>query len=362
MEKKMHNATLHDVAKQARVSLSTASRVLSGADYPVSSRLRERVVSASKELNYIPNIFGKMLKSNMSEAIGIIVPSLQNPFYNQVIFGIESAAAQSGHEIRLFSSHRSVVQERKNIMTLLHNHIMALIILSIDSNADALKNYISYGGRVALLEADFMLEHSIYADTDCFTAGRLAAEHLLELGHRRIAFLTSPLTKSFRLRILEGVKRTLVRAGCALDEKDIFMAEVERESDTGMYEFETGRQLAERFLERKSEFTAVITINDMVAFGVIQVLTQNGIAIPDDLSVVGFDNITYSEMISPPLTTVQLPSSNMGFTACQMLIAQMEAGQSDSSGMSFQFPCTLFARRSTSSPFHEENMTLCLPG
>ena len=345
--KKKSTSTLKDVARAAGVSLSTASRVLSSADYPVSPELRSRVVRASKTVNYIPNALGKMLRSNTSDAIGIIVPTLQNPFYNQVIFGIESAAAKSGHELRLFSSHRSITQERSHILTLLHSHIMALIILSIDSNPDALNEYISYGGKVALLEAEFRLDNSIYAETDCFEAGRLAAQHLVTMGHRRIAFLTAPMTKAFRLRILDGVKSVLEQARCPLREEDVFVAEAEKESETGMYEFETGRHLAERFLEKRGRYTAVITINDIMAFGVIQVLTQNGISIPDDISVVGFDNITYSEMISPPLTTVQLPSSNMGFTACQMLISQMTAGQEGLTAMSFKFPCSLFVRQST---------------
>ena len=347
MNTKIPTSTLKDVAKRAGVSLSTASRVLSSADYPVSQDLRARVVRASKELNYIPNVFGKMLKSNVSDAIGIIVPTLQNPFYNQVIFGIESAAAQSGHEIRLFSSHRSVIQERKHIMTLLQNHIMGLIILSIDSTPDTLNEYISYGGRVALLEADFTLEHSISVDTDCFAAGKIAADHLIDLGHRRIAFLTSPLTKSFRRRILDGVKEALENAGCPLNNEDIFVADAEKESTTGMYEFENGRLLTANLLKTHRDYTAIITINDITAFGVIQVLANHGLSVPEDMSVISFDNISYSEMISPPLTTVNLPSSNMGFEACQMLISEIESGHADMQNMVFHFPCELMKRRST---------------
>lgn len=350
MKNKIYSSTLKDVAKQAGVSPSTASRVLSNADYPVSEALRARVVRASKELNYIPNVFGKMLKSNVSDAIGIIIPSLQNPFYNQVIFGIESAAAQSGHEIRLFSSHRNVAQERKHILTLLHNHIMALIIISIDSSPETLKHYISYGGRVAMLEGDFTLEHSITAETDCFAAGCIAADHLVQLGHKRIAFLTSPLTKSFRRRILEGVQDTLLRAGCPLAEESIFLSNAESESTTGMYEFENGRILAQRLLEQQRDYTAIITINDITAFGVIQVLTQHGLSIPQDISVISFDNITYSEMTSPPLTTVDLPSSNMGFAACQMLISEIASGKCDLQNMAFKFPCNLMVRQSTQPP------------
>lgn len=340
-------ATLKDVAKKAGVSSSTASRVLSDSDYPVSQRLRHKVIRTAKELNYMPNTLGKMLKNNYSDAIGIIVPTLQNPFYDQVIFGIESAAAKNGREIRLFSSHRSVSQERAHILTLLHSHIMALIILSIDSSPDALNNYISYGGKVALLESNFDLNNAIRAETDCFVAGQLAAQHLIDLGHSRIAFLTAPITKSFRMRILDGIQSVLKRSGSALEPEDIFVADVEKESDIGMYEFETGCQLAKELLQRKKKYTAIVTINDMMAFGVIQVLHQNGVAVPNDISVIGFDNIMYSEMLSPPLTTVHMASSSMGFAACQLLISEIESGKTDIESMVIQYPCSLIVRQST---------------
>lgn len=350
MDSRISAATLKDVARKARVSLSTASRVLCNADYPVSQELRTRVINASKELNYIPNALGKMLKNNLSDAIGIIVPTLQNPFYNQVIFGIESVATKSGHELRLFSSHRSVEQERKHILSLLQSHIMSLIILSIDSSSDVLEQYISYGGKVALLEADFEVENAIMADTDYFMAGELATRHLLELGHSNIAFLTSPITKSSRRRTLDGTQKTLKKFSLRLQEEDIFVADAEQESETGMYEFETGRLLAERVLASPKKYTALITINDIMAFGVIQVLMQHGISVPEDISVIAFDNIIYSEMISPPLTTVNLPSSTMGSAACRMLVSEIESGKSNLQSMAFRFPCTLIARHSTAAP------------
>lgn len=347
MDNRKFTPTLVDVAKRAGVSVATASRVLSSADYPVSQELRKKVIKASSELNYIPNVFGKMLRNNMSEAIGIIVPSLQNPFYNQVIFGIESAAANSGHEIRLFSSHRSVEQERSDILFLLHSRVMALIIISIDSSPDALNNYIACGGRVALLESDFTLENAVTVETDYFSAGQIAARHLVDCGHKNIAFLTSPLTKSFRRDILVGVKDTLSKAGRNFSDKDVFVAYAEKESNTGLYEFEIGRQLTERLLQNSKKYTAIIAINDITAFGVIQALTRHGFSVPDDISVIGFDNIMYSEMISPPLTTVELPSSNMGRAACQMLISAIESGNDDFNSVSFKFPFTLRQREST---------------
>ncbi|MBQ8263169.1 MAG: LacI family DNA-binding transcriptional regulator [Oscillospiraceae bacterium] len=339
--------TLHDVAQLAGVSISTASRVLSDSDNTVNEAMRRKVIKAATELKYVPNAFGQRLKHNASDTIGVIVPSLQNPFYNQVIIGIESAAAKLGCEIRLFSSHRSAAQERRAINLMLHNRVMALIIISVDTSPDALTNFIAFGGKVALLEADFHLDHAIVFETDYLDAGATAARHLVKLGHRKIAFLTAPLTKISRRDTLTGIESVLKDAGLKFSSDDVFIAPTEGESSTGVYEFEVGRQLAERMLRTKKPYTAVIAVNDIMAFGAIQTITQRGYSVPNDISVMGFDNIMYSEMISPPLTTIEMPSVNMGRTACQLLFSSMDIDGEDAANASLRFPLTLRQRRST---------------
>ena len=341
------SANLSDVAARAGVSVASASRVLSGSKYPVSDKVRKRVLAAAKELNYVPNIFGQLLRSNSSGAIGIIVPSLQNPFYNQVVFGIESAAMVTGHEIRLFSSHRSVEQERSSIMFLLHSRVMSLLIVSVDTSPDTLKHYIDAGGQVALLEAEFELDNAINAVSDSYLGGRMAARHLVDYGHRKIAFLSTPITKKFRQKVLAGVRDELRQNNIPFTDSDVYTAEVESESLTGQYEFEVGKQLAKQRDYKQLGYTAIIAINDLSAYGVIQALNQSGISVPGDISVIGLDNIMYSEMIFPPLTTVEMPSSNMGYTACQMLISAMESDNRIISSMEFKYPCVLKVRSST---------------
>lgn len=347
MDKNNKVSTLRDVAKRAGVSIATASRVLSDSENTVNAEMRAKVIKAASELKYVPNIFGQRLKHNAPDTIGVIVPSLQNPFYNQVIIGIESAAAKAGWEIRLFSSHRSAAQERKAINLLLHNRVNALIIISVDTSPAALKNYIAFGGRVALLEADFKLDNAIVFNTDYFNAGVLAAQHLVDLGHKNVAFVTTPLTKSSRRDTLEGIKSVFRDADLKFTDADVYAAPSEDESSTGVYEFEAGRQLAEKLLQTRKHYTAVIAINDITAFGVIQAFTQRGIYVPRDISVIGFDNIMYSEMISPPLTTVEMPSSNMGRAAAQLLISSMDTGGEELSNAALRFPYTLRQRRST---------------
>ena len=350
--------TIQDVASRAGVSIATVSRVLNNADYPVSPHVRKSVMQAARDLHYTPNLLGRMLQSNSNTAIGVIVPTLQNPFFNQVILGVESAARTRDYEVIIYSSHRSVAQERKNILSLLQKRVMGLLIVSIDSHPTALEQYMEYGGRVALLESDFKLSACILAQTDYFSAGTIAAQYLADRGHRRIAFLTAPITKFSRQQILAGIQDALRRAEIPFSEADIFVANTEAESDTGMYEFELGRQLVDQLLQRREPYSAIIAINDITAFGVIQALNQYGISIPGQMSVIGFDNITYSGMLSPPLTTVALPSSSMGSAACQMLIDALNKEGVVPPQVSFSFPCYLEERQSVREipgkqhPFH----------
>lgn len=340
--KKGSATTLHDVAEKAGASVATVSRVLSGADYPVSEKLRQKILKAAKELNYTPNNIGKMLKSNSFSAVGVIVPSLQNPFFVQIIMSVESAARQKNFDVLIFTSQRSVQKERDSISNLLQNRVLRLIIFSIDNNPDALNKYIEFGGRVVVLSSNFHVKNAICCETDYTVAAKMAAEYLLSMGHRKIAFLTAPITKSYRRRVLKGIQEAFAASGTDFGANDIFTSDTETEAEIGQFEFDLGKKLTAQFLQSKRKYSAIIAINDITAFGVIQELTQRGINVPGDVSVISFDNISYSGMISPPLTTVEIPAEAMGYTACQLIMAESTA----SAGASFSFHCPLIERSS----------------
>ncbi|MBQ6481007.1 MAG: LacI family DNA-binding transcriptional regulator [Anaerolineaceae bacterium] len=340
-------SNLNQVASLAGVSLATASRVLGYSNYHVSSKTRKKVIEAANALNYTPAPQPSAYAFEVNPVIAAIVPTLQNPFFSQVILGIEACASKKGVQVMVFSSHRSVEEERKNINSLLHTRITALIIISIDISGETLENYIACGGKVALLESNFTLPNTIMTKTNYYTAGRLAAEHLISCGHRNIAFFTSPLTKTYRKVILSGVQSTMKEAKLSLPEKNIFVAAAETESDTGLYEFEMGKSLVEEFITRKyNRITAVIAINDLTAFGIIQGFTRHGISIPNDISVISFDNLPYSGMIFPPLTTVELPSVSLGTAACRMLIDTLSGTEPGLAGITFDFQGKLIERES----------------
>ena len=338
--------SLEEIAARAGVSLATASRVLGSSDYQVSPATRRKVIQAANELNYLAAPQPAPVNIEASPVIAVIVPTLQNPFFSQVILGIESGASKRGYQVMVSSSHRSVSEERKNINSLLRTRITALIIISIDTEPDTLENYIACGGKVALLDGNFTIPRTIAARTDYLSAGKLAANYLISCGHKSIAFLSSPLNKAERLNILMGICSAARKAGLTFSDSSLFIAEEEEETDTGLYEFESGIQLAESFLRKPRRFTAIIAINDLMAFGIIQALTRHGLSVPEDISVIGFDNLPYSGMIYPPLTTIELPSVNLGTAACNMLIDTLSRSDDSLHSITFDFQGRLIERES----------------
>ena len=340
-------ASLTDVAARAGVSIATASRVLGSSDYAVSPKLRKAVLEAAHDLSYYPSPAQLHMPVLTNPILGVIVPTLQNPFFNQVILGVENAASRYGFRVMICSSHRSVEEERNSINSLLRSGINALIIISIDTEKETLQNYISCGGKVALLESNFSLPGTIMTRTDYLSAGKLAADHLISYGHKNIAFFTSPLTKTYRRGILLGIRNTMKEARLPFPDQNVFVAGEELETDPGLYEFEMGKHLVETFLRKKHDkITAIIAINDLTAFGIMQALTRHGLSVPKDISVISFDNLPYSGMIFPPLTTVDLPSDSLGLTAATMLIDTLTGRMESSAGITFEFQGKLIDRES----------------
>lgn len=340
------NITIVDVARIAGTSVATVSRVLSGSDYPVSNKSRQKVLHAAKEIGYSPNLLGKMLKTNRNPSVGIIISSFQNPFFYQIIMGIEQAAHKRGYDPLVFSSQRDPLIERKLITGLIQKRILGLMISSIDDSPSSLEKYLAAGGKACIFESNFVnIENIINAKSDMLEAGRIAMEYLLSQGHRRIAILTTPLNRQSRRLTLDGCSLAMSKHQMQLTENDIIVAPSEYELENGLYEFDAGVFLAKELLKREKKYTAVIAINDLIAYGIIQGFKQEGVNVPDNISVVGFDDIPFSSMITPQLTTVRLPSHLLGQKACDILIDSMETGE-NIPGMSISFKSEIIVRES----------------
>lgn len=339
--------TIYDIAKEVGTSAATVSRVLSNSGYPVNSSLSQKILDTARELNYSPNIIGRMLKTNISRDIGVIIPNISNPFYPQLLLGIELEARKEGYNIFLCNSLRDPSTEKRYIETLLQKQISGLIISSYDENNKYLRELHSNDVKIVVLDRVDEDQLHMSVGFDYRKGGMMAVNHLVAMGHKNIAFLTSPVTKNSRRETLEGYRLGLMHNGLEVREENVIISDIEEEVLLGIYEFENGRKLAEKFMMLKTKPTAIFSINDMTALGIIQKLIESGIGIPKDVSVIGFDNIEISSMVNPPLSTINQPSFETGRLACKMLIDSINS--STKSSIAIKLDPSLVIRSSVSN-------------
>lgn len=312
--------TIYDIAKKANTSTATVSRVLSNSDYPVKKDLREKILKVAKELNYIPNMIGRQLKTNNSMTIGVIIPSITNPFYASLVLGIEDIAQSRGYHVLLCNSHRNPELEKKYVKTLFEKQVKGVIVSSISSNQRLLGELIEKGLNLVAFDQTVEGLNSSQIHFDYRKGGFMAVEYLINKGHRKIAFISSPLSRPSRRSTYHGYRDALDQYGVEIKEEWIQIAAREEEDSEKNYEFHNGIEMTKKLLEKQELPTAIFCCNDMTAFGVMNELATQGIRIPDQISVMGFDNIEFAEMVTPPLTTIQQPDYEMGRMACNLLL------------------------------------------
>lgn len=320
--------TIHDIAKLASVSSATVSRVLSNSSYPVSPELRSKILRIAKEMNYVPNLLGKQLKTKTSMTIGVVIPTITNLFYSSIILGVEEIARKNNYQVLLCNSFQDPVLEDKYIQAMFEKQVRGLVISSISSDKKQLKHFIDMGLNVVALDQKMEMEDVSEIDFDYRKGGYIATRHMLDKGHERIAYLTAPLDRPSRIGIHEGYLTAMREAGL----KPI-VQEGGNETYSGTYEFENGKALTRQLLGRGKRPTAIFACNDMTAFGVVSELSQQGLKVPDDVSVMGFDGIDFGQMMTPPLTTVLQPTYEMGRLACNMLLDMLIDGKKPESGV-----------------------------
>ncbi|HEU4460281.1 MAG TPA: LacI family DNA-binding transcriptional regulator [Methylibium sp.] len=298
--------TLKQVAEAAGVSLATVSYCLNDSG-SVGQQTRQRVKAIAEKLGYRPNLAAKAMRTGRTKALGFVVPDLTNPFFPQLTQSVMAAASAAGYDVFLTDTFGAKDAESRSIAALIRRGIDGLVWFPID---DAATPDIRLG-RTPTVVIDRALDGLDSIVADCQAGGRLAAAALLEAGHRRIGMLSGPGdTQSARQRAAGA--RELIRGDAQL----VWELEVAYSMDLDASVVET---LA------RADVTAVIAGADVVAIGVMKELTRMGRRVPQDISVVGFDNIPWSELCSPGLTTIDMPVSDMGFEAVQAIVRRIGA-------------------------------------
>ena len=342
-------ATIRDVARLAGVSLATVSRVLSDGDYPVSAELKQRVRDAVAQLGYVPNTVARSLRQDVSRDIGLVIPNISNPFYLQTMLGINDALNKKDYSLILCNTMRNAQQERVYLRQLFERKVRGIILSSVDENADIVEEYGKKGMKFVLLDQKITGMESTGINFDSRAGARMATEHLISLGHSRIAFATMPMTRWTRTEMHMGYRDALVLAGLGYDSRLVYERMPEKLAAYADFELEAGKMIAESFLADGCPATAIVCINDMLAIGLIKTLQSKGIQVPEDVSVFGFDDIPFASTFEPSLSTVHYPAIETGRLAAMMLMDTLESGSGEMP-VSMQLAPSLVIRETVAPP------------
>ena len=308
-------ATIYEVSERAGVSLATVSRVINDSGR-VAEKTRRKVLAAMAELEYKPNSIAQSLASNRSNSVGILVPELHGPFFGVLVSGIEAELRDSGKHVIITVGHSDRDKERDGIEFLASRKCDALI-LHVDAIADDELVALCAGPIPIVIMNRFVAgasRHCISIDNQ--RGGYLATKHVLDLGHREIAYIAGPLWKLDARERLVGHKRALAEFG--LDFREETMVE-------GDFRESSGGDALRRLLEAKRPFTAVVCANDGMAAGAMKIARESGIALPQELSIVGFDNVIIARYLYPQLSTIDYPVDEMGHMAARWVFKHVYA-------------------------------------
>lgn len=319
-------ATLADVAKAAAVSMATASRVLSRSSYGVAEELQDRVRAAATELDYVPNAHARALARASSQTIGVVVHDIADPYFAEIVRGILEVATERDHLVTICHTGRDSDLELEYLGLLRAQQTEAVILAASGRDdpefaarlAQVVAPYLAGGGRLAAigrhsLDADAVLPDNV--------GGALAlGRAVVSRGHRDIGVLSGPVGLTVNQDRLAGFTRALSEAGLALPAERIVHGDFSRDG---------GAQAMRLLLAQVPDLTAVFAVNDMMAIGALATLREAGVVVPDDLSLVGFDDIPMVRDLEPPLATVRIPMAEVGATAIRMALDDQHEGHAD---------------------------------
>ncbi len=309
--------TIKDIARHAGVSVTTVSHVVNETRF-VSEAARTRVLGAITELKYVPSAVARSLRNNRTHTIGMMIPNSSNPYFAEIIRGIEDTCFQAGFNVILCNSDDDPKKQGQYIRVLTEKQVDGLIVLSSGGD-DELGEHLRQADMPQVL-VDREVEHlnADLVEVNHESGGYMATQHLLGLGHRHIACITGPLSLSSAAQRLGGYRRALVEAGLKPQ------ASLLCESD---FTSAGGHAAMRGLLGLRQRPTAVFACNDLMAFGAISAAATAGLALPAELSVIGFDDIALAAYSSPPLTTVAQPKHRMGALAASLLLARISDQQ-----------------------------------
>jgi DNA-binding LacI/PurR family transcriptional regulator len=313
-------ATIYDVAKEAGVSIATVSNAINGKG-KISKKRREEIFKIMERLQYQPSVIASALTGKKTYTLGLLIPDISNPFFAEIARAIEDQAHQHGYSVIICSTDNKDERVERYITLLEQKSVDGIIIGTGIENMEIISQLQSKSTPLAMIarETPALAVDTVVADD--FVGGVLAAGHLASLGHKRLAILSENLKVSSSRERIRGFKQGLADAGVSFDDSSIVICE---------YKVEEGRRGALELLRRGSgeRPTAIFCCNDLLAIGALQAAKEIGVRVPEELSVVGFDNTILATVTDPPLTSVAQPMEHMGKLVFNLLIENLEKKES----------------------------------
>jgi DNA-binding LacI/PurR family transcriptional regulator len=299
--------TIFDVAERAGVSISTVSRVLNNRDR-VHASTRERVLKAVRELNYQRNALAQSLATQKTNMMGLVIPMVNDPFFFEIVRGVEDAATAKGYSL-LIASQPHPAQEHRYLNLFRRGYVDAMVLTAADIQEHEVKQVIEQGVPVVLVQQYHKSISSFGVDN--YGGACTMARHLLGLGYRRIAYITGTDYTIDNAERLRGLRDCLAEHG--LDLPDTHIA-------SGDYRHGSGYDAMKSLLHLPQRPEAVFAANDQMALDAIRAAKDYGLHVPDDIAVVGYDDISLAHYVDPPLTTVAQPAYELGYQAASLAL------------------------------------------
>lgn len=312
--------TLKDIARECGVDVATVSRSLSGA-YGVNQVTRANVLAVAARLKYRPNRLAMGLVTGKSRTLAMIISDIRNPFFAELTRGAEDVAFEAGYELILCNSDLNPSKESRYVHSLLEKRVEGIIMNSVSGLDHEEQEELSRSGVPIVLlnrpstSARIQGFSTVLADN--FAGGYMAGQYLIGLGHRMIGHLTGAVQHGNLRERTNGFRKALQETQARITPVVLH----------GRHSNEGGYQMMKNLLLKRAGLTAIFAANDAMAFGAIRAIIESGFRIPDDISVVGFDNVEMASIVMPPLTTIQQPKYEMGRAAVEVLLRYAEQGE-----------------------------------
>jgi len=331
-------ASIKDVARHAGVSVGTVSNVINRPDM-VSASIRARVTRVIEELGYVRSEHARQLRAGRSRIMGLLVLDMGNPFFVDVARGAERAARAAGLGVMVCNSGQDPAEEAEYLSLFAEQRVRGVLVTPADAHGANVTAFRRHNIPYVMVDRVVPSHESCSVSVDDVTGGHLAAQHLLNAGHTRIAYISGPSVLAQCRDRRAGAAAAIAEAGLSPDALTVL--------DVEQMTVGSGRDAGARLLGLPNRPTGVFCVNDLVALGVLQAMFAAGIRVPENMAIVGYDDIEFAAAAAVPLTSVRQPAFRLGQTAAELLIEETDEDAGGHRHSSVVFQPELVVRRST---------------